>query len=97
MNETWQQRVRERAYVIWQHGGSPDSSAEPFWLMAEEELLAERQGPLSGSAEERPDRPRDEAQVDDEVDDSFPASDPPAWTSETDAGAPKGAKTCKQS
>ena len=62
MDETWQQRVRERAYVIWQHEGSPDGSAEQFWLMAEEELLAKGQRPSSGPAEERPDRLCDEAQ-----------------------------------
>jgi sporulation protein YlmC with PRC-barrel domain len=39
---------------------------------------------------DRPDRPRHEALVDATVDDSFPASDPPAWTSETGAGRPKG-------
>jgi sporulation protein YlmC with PRC-barrel domain len=38
---------------------------------------------------ERPDRPRHEEAVDATVDDSFPASDPPAWTSETGAGKPK--------
>ncbi len=38
---------------------------------------------------ERPDRPRAEAAIDDAIDDSFPASDPPAWTSETGAGRPK--------
>ena len=38
---------------------------------------------------ERPDRPRPEAAVDDTVDDSFPANDPPAWTSETGAGTPE--------
>jgi hypothetical protein len=27
--------------------------------------------------------------IDDTVDDSFPASDPPAWTSETGTGKPK--------
>ena len=97
MDEAWRQRVREHAYAIWLREGSPHGSAEQFWLMAEEELLAEGQGASSGSAEERLDRPRDEAQVDDEVDDSFPASDPPAWTSKTGAGAPKGAKMCKQS
>jgi hypothetical protein len=37
---------------------------------------------------ERPDRPRHEMAVDDTVDDSFPASDPPAWTSETGTGTP---------
>ncbi len=38
---------------------------------------------------DRPDRPRPEAAIDDAVDDSFPSSDPPAWTSETGAGRPK--------
>ena len=39
---------------------------------------------------DRPDRPREEAAIDDTVDDSFPASDPPAWNSPTGAGTPKG-------
>ena len=47
MDEAWRQRVRERAYAIWLREGSPDGSAEQFWLMAEEELLAEGQGPSS--------------------------------------------------
>ncbi len=38
---------------------------------------------------EWPDRPRHETAIDDTVDDSFPASDPPAWTSETGAGKPR--------
>jgi hypothetical protein len=97
MDAAWQQQVRERAYAIWQREGSPAGSAEQFWLMAEEELLAEGQGPAGGPAEERPDRPRDEAQVDDTIDDSFPASDPPAWTGGTGAGAPKGATRRKRS
>ena len=63
MDEGWQQRVRERAYVIRQREGSPDGSAEQFWLMAEEELLSEERGPSSGPADGRPDRPRDDAQV----------------------------------
>jgi hypothetical protein len=78
MDEAWRQRVRERAYTIWLREGSSDGSAEQFWLMAEEELLAEGQGPSSRPTDERPDRPRDEAQVDDAIDNSFPASDPPA-------------------
>ena len=63
--------------------------------MAEEELLAGGQGPASGPAEERPDRPRDEAQLDYTIDDLFPASNPPAWTSETVAGAPNGGQAAQ--
>jgi hypothetical protein len=37
---------------------------------------------------DRPDHPRDEQAIDDTVSDSFPASDPPSWTSETGAGPP---------
>ena len=65
--------------------------------MAEEELLAEGQGPPGRPSDERPGRPRDKAQVDDAIDNSFPASDAPAWISETGAGAPKDAKTRERS
>ena len=92
MDDAWQEKVRERAYAIWLREGSPDGQAEQFWLMAEEELLAEGQGRASVPPDERPDRPVDEATVDEVVADSFPASDPPAWSSETGAGAPAGAK-----
>ena len=96
MDEAWQQRVRERAYALWLREGSPDGSAEQFWLMAEEELLAEGQGPRAPHPTGVP-TGRDEARVDDGVESSFPANDPPAWTSETGAGAPKRAETRKRS
>ena len=93
MDEAWQEKVRERAYAIWLREGSPDGQAEQFWLMAEEELLAEGQGRTSVPPDERPDRPREEATVDEVIDDSFPASDPPAWSSEKGEGAPANANT----
>ena len=38
---------------------------------------------------DRPDRPRDEGAIDEAVDDSFPASDPPSWSGgATGAGTP---------
>jgi hypothetical protein len=93
MDEAWREKVRERAYALWLRQGSPDGQAEQFWLMAEEELLAEGQGRPSVPSDKRPDRPVNEAVLDQAVEDSFPASDPPAWSSETGAGAPARAKT----
>ena len=77
MDEAWQQRVRERAYAIWQRQGNPDGAAEQFWLMAEEELLAEGQGPPHQLPNEQPDQAQDEAKIDNANNASFPASDPP--------------------
>lgn len=37
---------------------------------------------------DRPDHPRNEAEIDETVEESFPASDPPSWSSTTSAGAP---------
>ena len=77
MDEAWQQRVRERAYAIWQRQGNPDGAAEQFWLMAEEELLAEGQGPSRQLPEEQSDQAQDEAKIDNAINASFRASDPP--------------------
>jgi Protein of unknown function (DUF2934) len=68
-----EQRVRERAYAIWLREGSPEGHAEQFWLMAEEELMAEGHSRPSGQPEPATDLPVDEAS-----DESLPKSDPPA-------------------
>ena len=62
MNEEWQQKVRERAYHIWQRQGSPDGPPEQFWLMDEEELVDEGERPTSqqAAAEPPPETPKAE-------------------------------------
>ncbi len=45
MDDAWQEKVRERAYTIWEREGCPEGQAEQFWLAAEAELRAEGQGP----------------------------------------------------
>ncbi|MBE9605881.1 DUF2934 domain-containing protein [Acetobacteraceae bacterium H6797] len=69
-----EERIRERAYMLWQGAGSPVGEAEAFWHKAIEELEAEW---------------RSESMVDKEIADSFPASDPPSHTGITGAGGTK--------
>ena len=40
-DETWEQKVRERAHAIWEREGRPDGAAARHWAMAETELRAE--------------------------------------------------------
>ena len=44
MNIGLEERVRTRAYKIWEREGSLDGGAEQHWLGAEEELRAEEAG-----------------------------------------------------
>lgn len=39
-----EERVRERAYDIWQRAGRPEGQAMDFWLQAEAEIAAEEKG-----------------------------------------------------
>jgi Protein of unknown function (DUF2934) len=89
MDAAWQQQVRERAYAIWQREGSPAGSAEQFWLMAEEELLAQGQSRPDVSASALAEPPASQDWVEEASDESVPASDPPAWTGETGIGTPR--------
>jgi hypothetical protein len=40
-DESWEQKVRERAHAIWEREGRSGGAAERHWAMAELELRAE--------------------------------------------------------
>ena len=40
-SETLEQRIRERAYALWQSDGSPEGRADDFWDLARRQLEAE--------------------------------------------------------
>ena len=50
MGDDWTERVRDRAYAIWEREGRPEGGAERHWAQAEEELRAE----AGGRADEAP-------------------------------------------
>ena len=45
MKSWWhEQRIRERAYEIWERADRPEGKATEHWLQAEAEVAAEEQG-----------------------------------------------------
>jgi Protein of unknown function (DUF2934) len=39
-----EQRIRERAYIIWEHEGRPEHQAERHWRLAQEAINEEETG-----------------------------------------------------
>ena len=45
MKSWWhEERIRERAYEIWERTGRPDGKAVEHWLQAQTEIATEEQG-----------------------------------------------------
>ncbi|WP_181700241.1 DUF2934 domain-containing protein [Chthonobacter albigriseus] len=64
-------RIRERAHRIWESEGRPDDRAEVHWSIAARIVDEEDQAPPGESAENM---------IDEGIEESFPASDPPAMS-----------------
>ena len=77
MDNGTEQHIRERAYALWEKEGSPHGRDAEFWERAR--LMVE-----ADSAAPRVERPQSAAdrEVDVAMDESFPASDPPAFTAD---------------
>lgn len=72
---TKQDSIRELAYHLWQQRGHRHGSSEQDWLDAERQL---HNGATSGPEPTRPGNGNAQSSVDQALNDSFPASDPPA-------------------
>jgi hypothetical protein len=83
MDDSTEQRIRERAYALWEKEGAPHGRDAEFWERARQMVEADAAAPPATPAKGRP---RRESATDKASEESFPASDPPAFTGTT-AGA----------
>lgn len=77
MDQQHEERIRERAYELWEKEGSPHGRDQEFWERARLMLESERSSPIATPLGERS---AEERKADEAVAQSFPASDPPAFT-----------------
>ncbi len=61
MEQTLEQRIRERAYALWLANGCADGQAERHWLAAEREVLAMLTTHVPASAPTATRKPRGKA------------------------------------
>jgi DUF2934 family protein len=54
MEQALEQRIRQRAYEIWDAVGRPQGASELHWLAAEREVLAASVGPMEAQRKSTP-------------------------------------------
>jgi hypothetical protein len=87
MVDTLEEKIQRRAYQIWEREGRPEGKQDEHWTWVCQEIAAETDGDGKCSARVRsagPDAMRDAPRrlwdkTDQSSDESFPASDPPAY------------------
>ena len=73
--QDFEEQVRQRAYQLWAQEGRPDARSDEFWFRALQELRGTPGG------DEAPSSLGTTHEVDLDSEQSFPASDPPSFTS----------------
>ena len=58
MQQALGQRIRQRAYEIWEALGRPDGDSDQHWLDAERELLEASMAPLARPVAKKASAPR---------------------------------------
>ena len=83
MDQTTERAIRERAYGLWEKEGSPEGRDHEFWerarMMVEADAAPALKTPLQQRAPE-------EHAADKALEETFPASDPPAMTRPSQSG-----------
>ncbi len=70
--------IRQRAYQIWEENGRPAGRDLEHWLIAQQEMHARRATEVrTAGRREMQNPPPEWDMVDEQSDESFPASDPP--------------------
>jgi hypothetical protein len=57
MGDDWEERIKARAYEIWQREGSPEGHENDHWKEAEQELDAENTGAGSAVSDDKAAKP----------------------------------------